>query len=615
MITEDNLKNLPACPGVYLMKDASKRVIYIGKAKDLRARVRSYFKGHGDGRYAVRFLSSKAEAIDYIVTSNEKEALLLEDTLLKSHKPKYNIMLKDSKTYVSLKLTLKEEFPRILVVRQRKKDGSRYFGPYPSARAVRDVVKFMRRVFPLCVCSPAVFRNRTRPCLDYQMGLCPAPAVGLISKGDYAALVDGAVMFLEGRNLELIKTLKQRMNEASSGLEYEKAAKIRDQISGIEAMLERQLAVGSRQEDSDVFALKRDEGRIAVEALFIREGRLTGNGEYFFEDSLNLPDDEIMSCFIAEFYRGERYIPEEIIIKVKIEDAETLCEWLTEKKGRRVSITTPARGEKAWLVSMAMTNAGEALKKQAERAVEKHSVLESLKKRLHLKNTPMTIDAFDISNLQGSLAVGAMVRFVNNAPSKGAYRLFKIRLADGPDDYAMMREVMARRFLGAKDAGKTPGLPDLILVDGGKGQLNIALSVLDELDIKGVDAIALAKESPERGGFGKALKKGGKGERVYLLNVKDPVFLREGSGPDLLLRRIRDEAHRFAISYHRKLRTRRNASVLDSVSGLGLKRKKALLERFGGIEGILNASADDLMSVSGITHAVANKIKGLKATT
>lgn len=590
------------------MKDASGKVIYIGKAKDLRARVRSYFKGAGDGRYAVRFLAGHAATVDCIVTSNEKEALLLEDTLLKSHRPKYNIRLKDSKTYVSIKLTLKEDFPRILVVRQRKKDGARYFGPYPSARAVRDVVKLIRRIFPLCVCSPAVFRNRTRPCLDYQMGLCPAPATGLISKEDYALLVDGAMMFLEGRNLELIKTLRQRMNGSAMNLEFEKAARTRDQIAGIEEMLQEQKVVGRRQEDSDAFALKRAHGTIAIEALFVREGRLVGNGEYFFEDLLNLPDDEIVSCFIAEFYRGERFIPLEIIIGQEIEDAEVLSEWLSEKKGRKVSITLPTRGDKAGLLRLAATNADEALRKRTERASEKAASLEGLKKRLHLKNTPLTIEAFDISNIQGEFAVGAMVRFLNGEPDKGSYRLFKIRLADGPDDYAMMREVLLRRFSGGKEAG--PGLPDLILIDGGKGQLNIALSVLDELKIKGVEAIALAKERPEGGMLGKAAF-----ERVYLLNVKDPVFLREGSGPDLLLRRVRDEVHRFAIAYHRRLRSKKNASVLDAVKGLGMRRKKALLERFGGIEAVLNASTGELTAVSGITAGLADKIKGLKQST
>ncbi len=587
------------------MKDASGKVIYIGKARDLRSRVRSYFKGAGDGRYAVRFLAGKAAAVDCIVTSNEKEALLLEDTLLKQHRPKYNIRLKDSKTYVSIKLTLKEDFPRILVVRQRKKDGSRYFGPYPSAKAVRGVVKLIRRIFPLCVCSPSVFRNRTRPCLDYQMGLCPAPATGLISKEDYALLVDGAMMFLDGRNLELIKTLKQRMNEAAMNFEFEKAAKTRDQISGIEEMLQEQKVVGRRQEDSDAFALKRAQGTIAIEALFIREGRLVGNGEYFFEDLLNLPDDEIVSCFIAEFYRGERFIPREIIIGAKTEDAEVLSEWLSEKKGGKVSITTPVRGDKAGLLRLAATNADEALRKRSERASEKAVSLEGLKKRLHLKNTPLTIEAFDISNIQGEFAVGAMVRFLNGEPDKGSYRLFKIRLADGPDDYAMMREVLLRRFSVEKEGGL--GLPDLILIDGGKGQLNIALSALNELKIKGVEAVALAKERPEGGMSGHAAS-----ERVYLLNVKDPVFLREGFGPDLLLRRIRDEVHRFAIAYHRRLRAKKNASVLDSVKGLGMRRKKALLERFGGVEAILNASIGDLTSVSGITAGLAEKIKGLK---
>lgn len=612
---EDRLKNLPVAPGVYLMKGKGSEVLYIGKAKNLKARVRSYFQKTGDTRYAVRFLASRVEDIDCIVTANEKEALLLEDTLLKQHKPRYNIRLKDSKTYVSIKITVRDRFPRILVVRQVKKDGSRYFGPYISSRAVRDTVKFIRGVFPLRVCSDAVFRNRARPCLDYQIGLCPAPAVGLISEEAYRELVGSAIMFLEGRNRELVRLLKARMEGAAGALDFEKAARLRDRISAIEEMLEEQKVVTHRGVDQDVFFLAREGSAVVVQTLLIRQGRLVGGNPYFFEDS-GLPDEEIISSFLTEFYRGERYVPDEAVVPLRIEDAGVLREWLTEKKGRKVSITAPRRGDKRRLLKMAESNALEAFNKKRETEAGRHGVVDELKRRLRLDKPPVDIEAFDISNIGGTLAVGAMVVFRNGEPDKGSYRLYRIKGLEGPDDYAMMEQVLSRRY--GKEAqqegqgGQTAeaALPDLILMDGGKGQLNIALKVLDTLGIKGVETSALAKERDEEARPGRISR--AKGERVYRPNVKDPILLKEGSKADLLLRRIRDEVHRFAISYHRTLRSKGISSVLDTVPGIGEKKRRALFDRFGDIDGMVNASLEDLMKVPGITEKIAVGIKKLK---
>lgn len=590
-----------------MMKGASGEVLYIGKAKDLRARVRSYFREGGDGRYAVRFLSSRTADIDYIVTTNEKEALLLEDTLLKRHKPRYNIRLKDSKTYVSIKITMKEKFPRILVTRQRKKDGSRYFGPYISAREVRDTIKFIRRIFPLCVCSEGEFRNRVRPCLDYQIGLCAAPAAGLISEEAYSELVDGAIMFLEGKNRELLRMLREKMKEASAALEFEKAARLRDRVLSIEGMLEEQKVVAARAADQDVFAFIRERESIVLQALYIRDGRLTGGSDYFFHDA-GLPDEEILSSFVAEYYRGERFVPDEAIVQTELDDRELLEDWLSEKKGRRVAITMPHRGGKAKLLQMARSNAAEALRKRSEAALSKAGVVEELQKRLRLKGAPHRIEAFDISNIGGSQAVGAMVAFRDGEPDKDSYRLFRIRGLEGPDDYAMMYQVLSRRFL-MEGAGKGPGFPDLVLVDGGKGQLNIAIEALKELGVRGVEARALAKDR-DNGPPAKGAKP--KGERVFIPGVKDPILLKEGSKPDLLVRRIRDEVHRFAISYHRKLRSKEIGSLLDRVPGIGGKKKKALFERFGDLESILNADLQELMSIPGITERLAEEIRKLK---
>jgi excinuclease ABC subunit C len=597
MDVEEKIAGLPASPGVYLMK-GKEGIIYIGKAKNLRSRVRSYFLGKGDTRYAVRYLAKKIEDLDYIVTGNEKEALILEDTLLKKHKPRYNIRLKDDKTYVSIKITTNEKFPRILVTRRIKKDGARYFGPYASARMVRDTVKFIRRIFPLCVCTPHEFRNRVRPCLDYQLGICSAPAVGLITEKDYRELVEGAVLFLEGRNRELIKRLKKKMKEASSVRDYEKAAKLRDQIASIEATLEEQKVVSGLLKDQDVFALEEEKKAIVIEALFIREGRLTGARDFPFH-RVGLPEGEVLSSFLTQFYRGERFIPDEVLLSAPAEDVSVIKDWLSEKKGKRVTILTPRRGLKLKLVKMAEANAREALAKRKEAATGKDDVIRELKKRLHLKDPPRLIEAFDISNIGGRQAVGAMVTFSDGRPDKSRYRLFRIKTADGPDDYAMMYEVLSRRYASPEG----PPLPDLVIVDGGKGQLNVATKVMAELKIKGPGIAALAKERAEEG---RAVIKG---ERVYLPNVKDPIWLKEGSGADLLLRRVRDEVHRFAITYHRRLRGKGIASALDRIPGIGTKRKVLLFEKFGDIKGIARADIEELTKIPGITEKLANAIK------
>lgn len=600
MDIQTKLKDLPRSPGVYIMKGLHGEIIYIGKAKDLAVRVGSYFKDTGDERYAARFLSKKTADIDCIITANEKEALLLEDTLIKRHKPKYNISLKDSKTYVSIKITVHERFPRIFITRRIKRDGSRYFGPYPSAQSVRETVKFLRGIFPLCVCSEAAWKGMTRPCLDYQMGLCAAPAVGLISEADYKKIVDGAMMFLEGRNRELVKGLRSDMKAAANSLDFEQAAKIRNRLSAIERMLEGQSVVTHRPVDRDVFAAEGLEAVLAVHALFIRDGRLTGNAGFIFENSV-APLPESLGSFITQFYKPGRHIPDEVILPVRLEDMETIAEWLSEQKGRKVSLLAPERGERVRLLALARDNAMEGLRKKASSRSAAQDALEALQKRLRLTNNPRRIEAYDISNISGSHTVGAMAVFMDGTPLKDAYRLFKIRGVVGQDDYAHMCELLTRRFRAqsAKD------WPQLILIDGGKGQLNIALAVLSELDVTGVDAAAIAKDK-------EGVDSRRKGERVFLPNVKDPILLKEGSAPDLLLRRIRDEAHRFAITYNRRLRSRTIASVLDSVPGIGASRRKALFDRFGDLEAILGADTEGLTAVTGITKAMAVAIKNIK---
>ena len=616
MEIDRKIEKLPAGPGVYLMKNSGGEVLYIGKAKNLRARVRSYFRATGDGRYAVRFLATRTEDVDVIVTANEKEALLLEDTLLKKYKPRYNIRLKDSKTYVSVKITVGEKFPRLVITRRIKKDGSRYFGPYVSAKDVRETVKFIRRIFPLCTCSPTVFKNMTRPCLDYQLGLCSAPAVGLISEEDYRELVDGAVMFLEGKNRTLVRSLRKKMEEAAEALDFERAARIRDRVSAIEGMLEAQRVVSQRSADRDLVGVARSEGVISVRVLHVREGRLAGGDGFFFED-VGLPAGEVVGSFITQFYRGGRFVPGEVIVPARIEDSAVVAEWLGEKRGGKVRITLPSRGEKLKLLRMAEANAAEALSKRASEKTAKAGVLEELARRLHLGRTPRVIEAFDISNIGGTLTVGAMVNFTEGEPCRDGYRLYRVRTVEGPDDYAAMHEVLSRRFRGAvrpgepgREEGEGPkGLPDLVLIDGGKGQLNIAVAVMRDLGVTGVELAAIAKDKPAAAKAPPGKRPAGRGERVFRPNVKDPVLLKEGTRADLLLRRIRDEVHRFAITYHRRLRSRAVGSVLEDIPGIGAAKSRALLKRFGSVDGVRGASARELAEVPGVTEGLARRIK------
>ena len=603
MAAKEQFKNLPQSPGVYLMKGNNGEVLYIGKAKNIRSRVRSYFRETADTRYTVKFLASKIADIECIVTTNEKEAIILEDTLLKKHKPRYNIRLKDDKTYVSIKLTLLEKFPRILITRQIKKDGSRYFGPYTSAQKARETVRFIRHLFPLCTCSPAEFRNRVRPCLDYQLGICSAPCVNLISEAAYRELADKTIMFLEGRNKELLVALKAGMSQASGALEFEKAANIRDQIKAIESTLEEQKVVSHKKIDRDIFAHITEGDALLIQALFIRDGRLSGAKDFFFRDQI-LPADEAISSFIAQYYSGDRIIPDEIILSVCIEDKDATTDWLSERKGRNIKFFYPIKGERKKLLNMAEANAKEAIRRRQDAFEDKQILLDELKKRLHLRKTPKTIEAFDISNIGGKDAVGAMVVFEDARPDKNRYRLYKIRMPEEPDDYGMMREVLTRRY---KESGQGISLPDMILMDGGKGQLNIAVKVMSGLGINDIDIAAIAKENSETREKMPRLAKE-QGERIYLPDVKSPIILKEGASPDLFIRKIRDEVHRFAISYHKKLRGKIK-SVLDEIPGIGKTKRNILLKHFGSVEKINEAAIEEIAKIPGITTSLAEAIK------
>ncbi|MBI5681859.1 MAG: excinuclease ABC subunit UvrC [Deltaproteobacteria bacterium] len=610
MLIRDKAKDLPVKSGVYLMKDKEGKVLYIGKAKNIRARVGSYFRETSDNRYIVKFLISKAADIEYIVTANEKEAIILEDNLLKKYKPRYNIRLKDDKTYASIKITVQDKFPRIIVTRQIKKDSSRsplnacgdkYFGPYTSASKVRVTLRLLRKIFPIRTCSDAVMSSRKRPCIDYQIKRCLAPCTGIAAEKDYRNAVNGIVMFLEGRNKELIESLRRQMKEASIRCEFERAAVLRDQIMAVLATLEKQRAALNRPIDADTFGVARKDRDILIGVFNVREGRVYNSSEYIFKDTV-LPVDEVVSSFITQYYSMDRYIPDRIILSTAPTESQSIRDWLEDKKGKKIKIIVPKKGDNLNLLKMAETNAIESLdKRQRAEVIAEESVLKTIKDRFRLKNIPERIEAFDISNLSGKLAVGAMVSFKKGKACKEDYRLFRIRCMDEPNDYAMMEEVLSRRY--KKDEVKLP-LPNLIVMDGGKGQLNICKNVLDKLGLKDIDCIALAKDREKTAA-----------EKAYLPNAKDPVILKQGSSTTLFLRMIRDEVHRFAIKYHKKLRKKQIGSILETIRGIGKKKAKDLLLYFGSIDRIRTAAVEEIIKINGITGQLAEEIKKKLAET
>ena len=600
MNLEDQIQSLPTSPGVYLMKDQAGTVLYIGKAKNLRSRVRTYFGKSGDARLSLRFLMPKVRQVETFLTDTEKEALILENTLIKKHKPRHNIDLKDDKTYFSLRFNLEEEFPKLTLVRKIKRDGARYFGPYASSAAVKETLRVLRHLFPLRTCNDANFRNRSRPCLNFQIKKCLGPCCGMVSSEKYADLVQEVILFLEGKNSQLIKLLQERMTEASEALNFEEAARLRDQIAAIEQTLEKQKAVSQTPNDQDVFAFHRRGNAWEFQVLFFRRGILVGNKAFHFP-RLNLPEEEALSAFLRQYYAEEPSIPHEILLPLPIEDERLLAEWLSEKKGVRVEVHAPQRGEKKSLVEMAGKNAENSFQKRVGDTETLALILQELKEKLRLKTVPHRAECFDISNLFGTLAVGSMVSFLDGRPEPSHYRHFKVHAPSFPDDYAMMYEILRRRYGKLEPGGEKP---NLLIVDGGKGQLNVALAVLAELGLQDISAVGLAKDK------GPSLRKITErtSDKVYLPNVKEPVLL--GRSASLrYLQRIRDEAHRFAIRYHKKLRGKHGLqTLLDDIPGIGEIKKKALLKEFGSPQGIQEASPDRLSQVEPMTRRDAQTV-------
>jgi excinuclease ABC subunit C len=600
MSLEDKIAQLPASPGVYLMRDASGTIIYVGKARSLRQRVRSYFSASGDSRWHVRFLVARIADIEVILTDTEKEALLLENTLIKQHHPRYNLDLKDDKTYFSLRLDPAEPFPRFSIVRKIPRDNARYFGPYASASAAREVLRQITRMFPLRHYPLKSCLARKRPCLYHQIGQCSAPCHSLISAGDYGELVAGAMLFLEGKGRELVAQFKRNMLEAAGGERYEEAARWRNLLQSIEATVEKQKMV-LRGGDSDVIGYFRDAGRLELALLFIRAGTLSGSR--VFSLAWELDDAEGVAAFLSQYYTEGSFIPDEILLPLEVDDASALVDLLSDAKGRKVSILRPVRGTKRELVELAGKNAAAALRERDEQQASVETLLQELQQKLRLARLPRRIECYDISTIQGRFSVGSGISFLNGSADRKNYRRYRIRTIEGQDDFAMLREIFSRRF--REGTIQKDGLPDLVVVDGGIGQLAATGEILNELGLAGrFDLVSLAKSRVARDVRATAISRSD--ERIFLPGRKNPVVLRQNSRPLLLLANIRDEAHRFAIEYHRTLRSREGiASAIEQIPGVGARRRTALLQHFGSLQRLKEAGAEEIAAVPGIPEAMA----------
>jgi excinuclease ABC subunit C len=600
---DDKLEALPARPGVYLLKDRHGKVIYVGKARSLRSRVRTYFRG-GDERSQVVFLMQRVGDFESLVTATEKEALILENNLIKQYKPRYNIRLKDDKSYVSVKVTVQDPWPRVIVTRKIVKDGSRYFGPYHSAFSVRETIDTLRKVVPLRTCSDTVFRNRSRPCLEYQIRRCLGPCCLPVDRAEYEAHLREAMLLLGGKRVELLDQLRRDMLAAAGDERFEDAARLRDRLRAIEKTQERQQAVAHGGGDQDIFGFYREGGFIEAQVLFVRQGKLTGNQAYHLED-FELPDEEVVRALVTQFYQGDRYVPDEIVLPIELEDEAVRADYLSDRKGRRVEILRPQRGDRVRLLEMARENAEQSFRERQDGEHQYERISDELRRKLHLRNAPKRIECVDISNFQGGMSVGSVVAFDEGRPDKNGYRRYRIKTVSGQDDFAMMFEVLRRRLTRAV---REQQFPDLLVVDGGKGQLNVAIEVLRELGIEQVDVVGLAKMRVVRAAQETEIERSD--ERVFLPGRANPVVLRRNSNALFLLQRLRDEAHRFAITYHRALRGKeRLRSVLDAIPGVGAERRRRLLRAFGSVKRMRAATIDELAAVPGISAVLARAVR------
>ncbi len=598
---------LTSLPGVYLMKDAGGKIIYVGKAGNLKKRVSSYFTKPARSDLKTAVLVNKISSFETIVTGTEKEALILEANLIKQYKPRYNVILKDDKRYPSLRLDTKSQYPSLDIVRKIKNDGALYFGPFPSSSSVYQTIRVINKTFMLRKCKTKEFRKRNRPCLNYQMGACLGPCCLEVDKDDYNEIVKEVVLFLKGKTPDLIQKIKNEMMAAANIQDYETASVLRNRMFALEKTLEKQVSVTTDFMDRDVIAIARETDdntsepeneRIVITILFVRSGYLLGTRHFNFRETLST-DPEMIGTFISQYYEKAYFIPKEILIPVSLEDALLLEDSLKTLKGKKVNIIWPQRGEKASLLKMAAQNAENRLKDLVASSAVEEDILARLRKKLNMNRTPEYIECFDNSNISGTNPVAGMVVFENGKPSKSMFRRYKIRTVTEHNDYAYMTEALKRRYSKGE---KSEPFPDLLMVDGGRGQLNIAVSVIKELNLAGrFEIIGIAKKDETKGETEDKIYKPGRANAVNFGREKDLLFF---------LQRIRDEAHRYAVSFHRSRRRASSMnSVLDTVPGIGKKRKQALLKHFGSIRNIREATLEEICTLPGMNSKAAEAVK------
>ena len=598
------------------MRDGSGSILYVGKAASLRHRLSSYFASPAGLPPKIRRMLKKLADFEFIVTESEQEALILECNLIKEHQPPYNARLKDDKSYPFIKLDLTEEFPLVYVTRKVADDGARYFGPYANATSVRRTLALLKKLFPYRSCTKTITGTDDRPCLDYYIHRCVGPCIGAASKDQYREIIDQVAMFLEGKTDNVVNGIRARMEEASETLEFERAAALRDQIQAIEKVHEGQKVLHLTSENVDIIAAAQGKRESWVEVFFIRQGKLIGRDNFLMHSTPDDSMDDVLSAFVKQFYDTTAYVPPKIIVHQPISDLDTIEEWLTRKRGTKVRIYVPQRGEKRKLAQMVADNAFQSLEQLTIRRIHEEtsntSAMEELQEALSLPNVPRRIECYDISNIQGTNSVGSMVVFEDGKPKTSHYRRFKIKTVEGVDDYSSMREVLTRRFKRLSEARKenksngsasanvsknsdTWGIiPDLVIIDGGKGHLGAALQVFLELGIDDVPLSSLAKEN----------------EELFVPHSPEGIVLPRNSPALFLVQRVRDEAHRFAITFHRQRRSKKSIqSAMDLVPGIGPKRKRMLMRKFGSLKGIREAPLEDIAAVPGMTMRVARALK------
>lgn len=609
------LKATPRQPGVYLLKNDSGDVLYVGKATSLRHRIQSYFGSTAHLEPKIRNMVTMVKDFEFIVTQSETEALILENTLIKTKRPRYNARLKDDKTYPYLKIGLNEEFPQVYITRRVSNDGARYFGPYANAGSVRKTMNLLKKLFPYRSCTREITGNDPRPCLEYHINRCVAPCIGVATQEEYRKVIDQLVMFMEGKTETVVRDLQSKMKAAASALKFERASLLRDQLQAIKRVTEGQKVISLSGESQDIIAMSRDADEAWIEIFFVRNGKLIGREHFVMRGLENNEPSHVLENFVKQYYDSVSWIPPLLLLQHALEDETLIRQWLKQKAGKHVEIHVPKRGKKRKLVAMVAENAKQGFQQMKAKLVSAadnmESTMEDLQEALHLPRLPRRMECYDISNIHGTTPVGSMVVFENGQPKSSHYRRFKIKSVEGIDDYAMMQEMLRRRFKRLQSASiasnKDPNtenesehvgiwetVPDMVLIDGGKGHLNAVVEVFLELGIDNVPIASLAK----------------KHEEIFVRDTPEPIIFPRDSALLFLVQRLRDEAHRFAVTYHQKSRNRKGMqSAMDAIPGIGPKRKTMLLRRFKSVRGIKKSSVEELASTPSMTLTLAQKVK------